>query len=106
MVLSAVVSSAERRGGRVEKQGETDADLVLGSRSSYRIWGMWSTVKSRPLRLHLSVSPEAQDQVRVSADATSDVGSYLVNMTRLSSRQFEKAFDQLFETLRSAATPV
>ena len=102
-VLSAIVTAAERRGGRVESLGESQADLALGSRSAYRIWGMWSSLKSRPMRLHVSVRSDGADGVQVSADATSDPGWYLVNVTSLSSRQFEKAFDQLFETLRLAA---
>jgi hypothetical protein len=55
------------------------------------------------MRLHVSVRSDGADGVQVSADATSDPGWYLVNVTSLSSRQFEKAFDQLFETLRLAA---
>ena len=102
-VLSALRETAEARGGRIEQESETEADLLLGSRTSYRIWGMFSSVKSRPMRLHLSVSPTSTDAVRVSVEAMSDPGWYAVNVTPLSSRQFEKAFDQLFDALRQAA---
>jgi hypothetical protein len=65
---------------------------------------MVSPVKTRPIRLHVSATPESHNTVRVSADARSDVGWYLVNVTSLSSRQFKKAFDQLFDALQ-LATP-
>jgi len=102
-VLAAIVAVAEQRGGRIEVVGDTEAELLLGSRSTYRMLGMVSSVKSRPIRLHVVATAEADDTVRIEVDAKSDVGWYLVNVTSLSSRQFEKAFDQLFDALRSAA---
>ncbi len=102
-VLAAIVAAAVERGGRTDVSGETEAELLLGSRSTYRMLGMVSPVSSRPIRLHVATTAESPDTVRVAADATSDVGWYLVNVTSLSSRQFKKAFDQLFEVLRLAA---
>jgi hypothetical protein len=64
---------------------------------------MFSSVKSRPVRLHVSVSKTDADGALVSAEATSDVGWYLVNVGSLSSRQFEKVFAQIFDALRLAA---
>lgn len=83
--------------------GESEAELLLGSRSTYRMLGMVSPVSSRPIRLRVVVTAESNDTVRIEADAKSDVGWYLVNMTSLSSRQFAKVFDQLFDALRLAA---
>jgi hypothetical protein len=102
-VLATITAAVEQRGGRTEGLGETEAVLLLGSRSTYRMLGMVSPVKSRPIRLHVAVTAESVEAVRVEADAKSDVGWYLVNVTSLSSRQFEKAFDQLFDALRLAA---
>jgi len=102
-VLAAITAAVEQRGGRTEGLGETEAELLLGSRSTYRMLGMVSPVKSRPIRLHVAVTAESDETVRVEADAKSDVGWYLVNVTSLSSQQFEKAFDQLFDALRLAA---
>jgi hypothetical protein len=102
-VLAAIAAAVEQRGGRTEGLGETEAELLLGSRSTYRMLGMVSPVKSRPIRLHVAVTAESAEAVRVEADAKSDVGWFLVNVTSLSSRQFERAFDQLFDSLRRAA---
>jgi hypothetical protein len=102
-VLTAITAAVEQRGGRPEVLGESEAELLLGSRSTYRMLGMVSPVKSRPIRLSVVVTAESDDTVRIEADAKSDVGWYLVNVTSLSSRQFEKAFDQLFAALRLAA---
>ena len=103
VVLSALVSAAERRGARTEVRSDAEADLVLGSRSTYRMLGMWSPIKSRPVRLHLEVAESSGKKTQITADATSDVGWYLVDVSSLSSRQFDKAFDQLFEDLWVAA---
>ena len=101
--LTAIVATVKRRGGRTEALGETEAVLLLGSRSAYRMLGMVSPVKTRPIRLHVVATLDSHDTVRIAADAASDVGGYLVNVTSLSSRQFKKAFDQLFAALRLAA---
>lgn len=105
-VLAAITAAVEHRGGRTEGLGETEAELVVGSRFTYRMLGMVSPVKSRPIRLHVGVAAESVETVRVQADAKSDVGWYLMNVTSLSSRQFQKAFDQLFDALRLAAPAI
>jgi hypothetical protein len=102
-VLAAIVAVVEQRGGRTEALGESEVEFLLGSRSTYRLLGMVSPVSSRPIRLSVVVIAESGDVVRIEADAKSDVGWYLMNVTSLSSRQFEKAFDQLFDALRLAA---
>jgi hypothetical protein len=68
--------------------------------------GMVSPVKTRPIRLHVAATPEHHNTVRITAAATSEVGWYLVNVTSLSSRQFKKAFDELFDALRRAAPEI
>jgi hypothetical protein len=102
-VLVTIVAAAKRRGGRTEVLEETEAEVLLGSPSAYRMLGMMSPVKTRPIRLHVVATPESHDTSRVVADAESDEGWYLVNVASLSSRQFKKAFDQLFDALRLAA---
>lgn len=82
---------------------ETEAELLLGSRFAYRMLGMVSPVKTRPIRLHVVATLDSHDTARIDADAANDEGRYLVNVTSLSSRQFKKAFDQLFAALRFAA---
>ena len=44
--LTAIVAAVKRRGGRTEALGETEAVLLLGSRSAYRMLGMVSPVKT------------------------------------------------------------
>jgi hypothetical protein len=102
VVLAAIVAAVEQRGGRTEDIGETEADLLMGSRTAYRLLGMVSPVKTRPIRLHVVATAESPDTVRVAADATSDVGWYMVNATFLSSKQFKRAFDDLFDAVRLA----
>ena len=66
-------------------------------------WRDAAQAEGRPIRLHVVTTAQSDDTVRVEAVAKSDVGWYLVNVTSLSSRQFEKAFVQLFDALRLAA---
>jgi len=102
--LLALVSAAQHRRGQVEALSETDADFAFGSRSGYRMLGMFSPVRMRPVRLHVTVASESSERSVVRADATTDEDWYLLDVASLSSRQFGKAFSRLFDGLRSAAS--
>ena len=65
--LTAIVAAVKRRGGRTEALGETEAVLLLGSRSAYRMLGMVSPVKTRPIRLHVVATLDSHDTVRIAA---------------------------------------
>lgn len=105
MVLSAIVDASERGGGRVESLGENAVELTFGSRSGYRIWGMWPPVSMRPIRLHVTVESDSTTTSLISAEAKSDQGWYVVDVTFLSSRQYKKAFSRLFDILHAGVPP-
>jgi hypothetical protein len=108
VVLGTLVKAAQKAGGRidVESQAGREAEIVLGSRSRYRLLGMSSPVSTRPLRVHTSVSEHSPESTLIVVDAASDEGWYAFEVSFLTSRQFNKAFARLFAHLRSAAPPI
>ena len=104
--LITLIKSVQDVGGHIEAQSETSVELAMGSRASYRLWGVLSTVRMRPVRLLLTVDAVAPDATRVTAHAESDQGSGLYDVTFLTSRHFKTAFARLFGVLREAAPPL
>ena len=105
-VLVCLTEAGERTGGTVTARSSDRVETAFGSRSAYRLLGMLSPVRMRPILLCATVEPDEIGRVRILAHAVSDEGRYLIEVASLASRQFGRAFNRLFKTLREAAPPV
>jgi hypothetical protein len=103
--FNLLVTVTQERGGRILTSDGTRARIALGSRRMYRFLGALSPVRTRPLQLDLDVSSADNGGSRITAQAESDQGWYLVDVKSLSTPQFDRAFDDLFSHLREAAPP-
>jgi hypothetical protein len=101
--LEALVAAARRAGGTVQSRTLGHCELSLGSRIGYRILGVSSPIRMRPIRLRIQVSQESPAETLIVAEVADNAGWYAINIKRLSSPQFAKAFARIFGILRSAA---
>jgi hypothetical protein len=94
----ALLANDERR-GEILSQSESSIELYLGSRASYRIWGILTPARLLPIRLTVTVSPGNGDVRHVSAQLVSDYGWAAFEFTRWVSYSYNKAFDYVVRSL-------
>ena len=104
-VLKSLVAAAEQQGGRVTTTEADRVEIHLGSRIAYRLLGVWSPLMLRPMNLRIRCTQTSPGFVNVAVKVSSDQGWFIFQMTRLVSKQFDKAFKFLFALMREAASP-
>jgi energy-converting hydrogenase Eha subunit A len=92
-VLSSLVAAVKDRRGRITAEDPVRFSFETGSRSNYRIMGMWSRALSRPVMGTVSITDSGvPGNVEVRPELASNEGLGLVEMNTLVSRQFARPF--------------
>jgi hypothetical protein len=105
-VLSSFKAAIVGRRGRITVDDPGGFSFDMGSRTNYRLMGMWSRPLSRPLIGTVSVrAVEGSGPVEINVELASNEGAALAEVTSLVSRQFARTFNSLLEVLRRAAPP-
>jgi hypothetical protein len=103
-VLSSLMAAVKNHRGRITDEGPAGFSFESGSRSNYRIMGMWSRAPSRPVLGRVSTTAnELLETVEVRAELISNEGWGVVEVNTLVTRQYVRTFGSLFEVLRKAA---
>ena len=104
-VQTALTKGGQSLGGRVESHDEDGLVLAFGSRFGLRMLGMFTPARMIPLSLRISIASDPIHNVRITLDAVSDEGWYVVELKALARRVYDKAFDRIFTSLRESALP-
>jgi hypothetical protein len=98
------MAAVKNHRGRITDEGTAGFSFESGSRSNYRIMGMWSRALSRPVLGRVSTTAnELLETVEVRAELTSNEGWGVVEVNTLVTRQYVRTFSSVFEVLRKAA---
>ncbi len=105
-VLPSLKAAIVDHRGRITTDDAGGFSFAMGSRTNYRLMGMWSRPLSRPLVGIVSVDAvDASRTVDVKVQLASNEGAALAEVTSLVSRQFARTFNSLLEVLRKVAPP-
>jgi hypothetical protein len=107
-VSSRLLEAARHLGGRLQGDSDGLVEMKFGSRFNYRMLGIWSKPRKRPLVLKLKVdSGTTSSTSNVQVEALSDPGWYATILFRsMMDRQYEEAFRRLFDGLQNVIPAV
>ncbi len=93
-------------GGQMkEMQRETNAQLSVGSRLAFRLLGFLTPDRMMPMQINIEAVPVSSGILRLTVRASSDEGWYLIQVSGIAARLYQRAFDRIFLSVESAVSP-
>jgi hypothetical protein len=93
-------------GGQMkEMQRETKTQLSVGSRLAYRVLGFLTPDRMMPMQINIEAVPVSTGTLRLTVRASSDEGWYLIQVSGIAARLYQRAFDRIFWSVESALSP-
>jgi hypothetical protein len=108
-VSSRLLEAARHLGGSLQGESDGLVEMKFGSRLNYRMLGVWSKPRKRPLVLRLKVGSGTTSSTScVQVEAFSDPGWYASTalFRSMMDRQYDEAFRRLFDGLQNAIPAV
>src|ERR1039457_6889801 len=95
-------SGSQRRSDQWVTEGTPKDVLAALTKAGQSLGGR---VESHDEDLRISIASDPIHNVRITLDAVSDEGWYVVELKALARRVYDKAFDRIFTSLRESALP-